>query len=274
MRAGWRELAAALARAASPRRPALLAFDFDGTLSPIVDHPRRARLPAAEKRLLRRLAAPARRAAAAGREGAALPRARVALVSGRALADLKRRADLGPLAYYAGNHGLEVDGPGLKWVHPASRVPRRALARAARELGENFRGRPGVLLEKKGLSVSIHYRGLHAAQVRALRRELGRVAGVRGGALVVSSGKRLWELRPRLAWGKGDAVRLIARGLGRGALVLFVGDDRTDEEGFRRLGGRAVTVRVGPSACTAARFCLNGRGKMRELLSLLAGMYR
>src|SRR5688572_9669020 len=88
-------------------RPRLLiACDFDGTLAPIVDQPEEATLPSQVRRLLGKLQA--------------LPGVTVAVISGRAVCDLRTRVGIDGVLY-AGNHGLEIDAPGILWSSAEAR---------------------------------------------------------------------------------------------------------------------------------------------------------
>lgn len=244
--------------AASARRgePLLAALDFDGVLAPIQTVPAKARMSARTKGLLRRLAR--------------TKRTTVVVVSGRALPFL-RKALAGSGAALAGDHGLELEGLGRKWRHPAfAELARhaRALARAARLATAAM---PGVEVELKTATVSVHFRRAPAVRrdPESLRAALKRLAppGWR-----VFPGLMVWEFRPKVEWGKGHIIRRAADMLG--ARVLFLGDDWTDEEGFRHLGREAWTVRVGPGA-TSARWRLPGIAGVDELLaSLIAARSR
>lgn len=211
----------------------LVALDFDGTLAGLRRAPSSVRLPAARRRLLFRL----------GRE----PGVTVLVVSGRPLSFL-RRALAGSGAALAGEHGWALVGAGISWRHPklALRARQaRALAVAARRAARGFRG---VRVEAKAVGVAVHWRRAPgvvrdpAPLRRVLMEQLP--AGWR-----LAGGKRVFEFRPADRWGKGEAVALAARRLR--ARVVFVGDDETDEEAFRRLGRAARTVKVGPGPTRA-----------------------
>ncbi|UPT73458.1 MAG: trehalose-phosphatase [Elusimicrobiota bacterium] len=228
--------------------PLLAAFDFDGVLSPIRRFPGQARMSDRTRSLLKRL-------------GEA-KRTRTLIVSGRALRFL-RRAAAGTGAALAGDHGLEFEGMGPPWKHPAlDELARhaRALARAARKATKRLKG---VAVELKTATVSVHWRRAPSVRrdpepLRALLESLA-PPGWR-----VAPGLMLWELRPLVAWGKGHLIEYAQAGLG--ARILFVGDDHTDEEGFRRLGREAWCVRVGPGE-TSARWRLHGVEAVDELLT-------
>ncbi len=242
---------------ASARRgePLLAALDFDGVLAPIRRRPSQARMSARTRDLLRRLAR--------------TRRTTVIVVSGRAVPFL-RKALAGCDAALAGDHGLELVGLGQRWRHPAfADLARhaRALARAARRATAAM---PGVEVELKTATVSVHFRRAPAVRrdPKPLRAALKRLAppGWR-----VFPGLMVWEFRPKVEWGKGHIIQRAAEQLG--ARVLFIGDDWTDEEGFRRLGRGAWTVRVGPGP-TAARCRLPGIAGVDKMLAALIAARR
>ena len=243
-----------LLRSKLARRRIIIGLDFDGTLSPLASRPSLARLPARTRHLLIELA----------------PRLRVrlAIVSGRSLRDVRLRARLTGV-YYAGNHGLEIQGPGLSWRHPqAERFP-PIIRKAARRLKEELRGFSGILLEDKGLALSVHYRQVDPIHLPAIRRILKRFLRPHAGSLKLFFAKKTWEIRPVIDWDKGHALRKIA-GLDRTkGTILFAGDDKTDERGFRTLGHGAITIRVGGARSTGARFRLKDALQVQSLLKLL-----
>jgi len=141
-------LLARLARALAPGGALVAVLDYDGTLTPIVGAPRAARLAPRVRATLAALAVH--------------PRVGLAILSGRALGDVRRRVGVSRVVY-GGCHGLEIAGAGLAFRHPAARRARVAAAR--RLLRAAVRGLPGVRLESKGLAVSLHYRHVAAARL-------------------------------------------------------------------------------------------------------------
>lgn len=241
----------------------LLVLDYDGTLAPIVDHPSRARLPMATKVLLERLVRQ--------------PGVRVAIVSGRRLSDLKRLVDV-PGLYRVGNHGLELRGPGLRYVNPVARANRPLIRRIANELKMTLRSIPGAWVEEKGLTLSVHWRNVAQTASTRFRRLVARCTApyLEQGAIRMTRGKRVIEVRPPGDWDKGAGVkRLLGRLAGRSGLprtaVICVGDDRTDEDAFvvvNRVGG--ISVRLGgPAGRTMARYWLKDVGEVRAWLKVL-----
>lgn len=241
---------AALARtlASSP----LLAFDFDGTLAPIVALPSMARMPAAVSERLGRIAA----------------RVPVAIVTGREVADVRQRLDFEP-RYIVGSHGAEgpVAEPAPVWVS--------AMA-VARDWLQPHRGTLeaiGVQLEDKRSSIALHYRN---APDRALaRRSLERLLRTASPALHVFGGKMVFNIVPAHAPDKADAVLALVRQEGAGT-ALFVGDDLNDEPVFQRAPAHWLTIKVGPgtersAARSAARFFLAGPSEVADLLDAMLG---
>jgi trehalose 6-phosphate phosphatase len=230
------------------REDALLAFDFDGTLAPLVDDPQTAALPEPTRLLL---------AALAGQR-------RCAVLSGRALDDLRGRLAGLPLLALVGNHGLEVDG-----VPPPEALRHRVHA-WGRELRGRLQGEPGVLVEDKGLSLSVHYR----AAPEPLRAE----ASIRGAAdalrdAKVFGGHAVINVVPEGAPDKGAALRelLVAA---QAPAALYVGDDQTDESAFALAREfPLLAVRVGASDSTCAQHVVADRSGVDSVLhALLEGV--
>ena len=226
--------------AAPPPAPidgAALFLDFDGTLVELADTPEAIEVPLHLPALLGRL-----RARLEGR---------LALVSGRSLADLERHLPVGGLAC-AGSHGLEIrfaDGTALPLGVPPEMDEARRRVRAFAD------SEPGLIVEDKPLGIALHYRQAPqaASRVAGFAAELAARLG-----WVVQEGKMVAEVRP-LGATKGDALRtLMAEPPFVGARPVFVGDDLTDEEAFSaagELGGFGVLV--GPPRATAARYRLD-----------------
>ncbi len=190
-----------------------LVTDFDGTVSPIVRDPDGARATARSRELLRALSA-------------ALPL--VAVVSGRSAADIQQRVGL-PGLVYVGNHGLERWVDGQVEVHPEAAGYRPALEAAIHEL-EPLKP-PGMIIEDKGVTLSIHYRQTDDPDaVGAAYRPRVRDIATRHG-LTFFEGRRIFELRPPVAVDKGSAFRRLVAEHGLGS-ALYIGDDLTDVDAF------------------------------------------
>jgi trehalose 6-phosphate phosphatase len=225
-------------------RHTLLAFDFDGTLAPIVESRHHARLSSATIRVLRALSR-------------AWP---CAVISGRSRADVRSRLGGVRLLAVVGNHGAEESPPldgAAGW--------RRQVRTWRRRLAAELAGVRGIDFEDKGLSLAVHVRGTAAR--KATEPALARLHGSR-----VVGGKRVLNLVVRDAPDKGEGLERIVR---RGGYerVLFVGDDETDEDVFRhRMGAPLLGVSVGRRHRSAAAYYLRGQGDVVRLLLELVGL--
>lgn len=235
------------------RRPMMLLMDYDGTLTPIAATPGRAVLSSKRRAVLQRISR--------------LPGVFVGIISGRSLWDIEARAGLTRVAF-AGNHGLESRYLGRTWVHPQAKAFRPVLKKWAGSLRSTLSGIPGAWVEEKELTLSVHWRALlprwqpiFHERIKELTKEAIRQKKIR-----LTKGRRVLELRPPVNWNKGHAVEwwlrhLSARGKGQRPLVIYLGDDQTDEDAFRvvnRLGGWSVFVGAKPQRTTLAHFWLRG----------------
>ena len=237
----------------------LLLSDYDGTLAPIAPTPERATLPPATRNALVNLQA--------------LDRFTLGIVSGRALSDVRKMVGIEGLIY-AGNHGLEVEGPDLEWVHPKAAEMQPTLARIFAELERRLSPITGTLVEGKGLTLSVHYRLTPAELVSRVQSEFSEaVDGYSpGGEVRVTRGKELLEVRPNLDWHKGRAIAMIAQGCPPGTLAIYLGDDLTDEDGFaavHELNGMSVFVGAARQP-TRAQYRVDSPAEVAETLKLMA----
>lgn len=227
-----------------------LFLDYDGTLVGIAPTPAEAHADDELRGLLEALSA---------RLGGAL-----AVVSGRRVADIDHF--LAPLRLtVAGLHGLELRRHDGSLVERGEAGPALDPARAA------FRAfvtqNPGTLLEDKRLTVALHYRGAPAAEGEA-RALAARLAEASGGKLRLQHGKMVVELLPA-GRDKGRAIEeLLELPDFAGRVPVFVGDDVTDEAGFRAVNQRGgISVRVGTAdQPTAACRSLADVGALRRWL--------
>lgn len=230
----------------------LVAVDFDGTLSPLVDEPLAARpLPGSIEAL---------------GELAALPGTLVAIVSGRALATLATLSGAAAPLLLIGSHGVETS---YAEVGPVTdEEERRTYAALDTDLLSLLERHPGARIERKPHSLVLHTRGMPAAaEVAALRA--GHEVAARHPGLWVTPGKGVLELATQHV-GKGSALRELAAAHAVDA-TIYLGDDVTDEHAFEALGRQDVGVKVGEGV-TVARHRLHDESQvlalLRELLEL------
>lgn len=237
---GQQALAAVLAR-----KP-LLAFDFDGTLAPIVARPDDARVSAAVSHRLAQLAhwRP------------------IAIVTGRKVADVAPRLGFEP-AYIVGSHGAEDPELSTSAAHEAALTSARTYLAAHAAALEDA----GITVEDKGTSVALHYR-LARNREEAQRYIASTITHISPG-LHIFGGKFVVNLVAEHAPNKGDAVQnLVARSASGAA--LFVGDDVNDETVFTIAPDHWLTVRIGrDDPGSRAQFFLDSHAEMAHLLQLL-----
>ena len=226
------------------RSRTLLAFDFDGTLAPIVTDPDRAAMRPSTRRLLRSVAR-------------AYP---CVVISGRSRADVAGRLRGVGLAGIVGNHGLEP------W-HPPARVLRE-VRRWVPLLEERLGGIEGVTVEDKGLSLAVHYR--RAPEKKKARARILEATAALGPVRLVG-GKQVLNVLPMGAPHKGLALERARARLGCDTAV-YVGDDETDEDVFALdQPGQLLSIRVGRKKSSSAAYCIRGQAEIDALLrSLLA----
>ena len=231
-------------------------LDYDGTLVPIAARPEFARLSSSRRRVLARLA---------GTPGVA-----VAIITGRSLSDITKLVSV-PGLVFAACHGLEMR-IGRRTYFPCGKGLMRPLASLARELKGALCDIPGVLVEAKGFAVAIHYRMAPRRRWPEVERVVRRasLSYRKRFDLQVTSGKRVWEVRPALRRNKGDAALWILRRCAPGACPIFIGDDATDEDAFRAIRGRGTSIAVGRGRRGAADYRISDVRGVWRLIRLLA----
>jgi trehalose-phosphatase len=209
----------------------LVASDYDGTLSELVDDPGRARPNEAAVLALRFLAR--------------LPHTHVALVSGRSLHDLTVLSGLSGDARLVGSHGSEFDPGVIDGMHPGAAA---LLDHIAAEIDDLAGRLPGARIERKPASVAFHTRQVDPLLVPDLVASVLLGPGSTPG-VSVKHGKDVVELTV-VDTHKGIALQQLRVTVGADA-VLFVGDDLTDEDAFTMLGPDDLGVKVGPGPTMA-----------------------
>ncbi|MGE2735522.1 trehalose-phosphatase [Mycolicibacterium vaccae] len=250
------ELLSALDDAA--RAPRLLVTsDFDGTLAPIVNHPSDARpLPAAAEALTRL---------------AELPDTTAALISGRALADLRVLSGLPVSVHLVGSHGAEFDTTSETGTRSgfAHRIDEQLLNTITDTLRAIAAEKPGVTVETKPASVALHVRNAAEADGQTALAEAWAAAADWNAH--ATTGKAVLEFAV-IDTDKGEAIDILRREHDA-TTVVFFGDDVTDEKAFRRLGANDVGVKIGPGD-TAARYRVDSPDDVATALHHLLGRRR
>jgi trehalose-phosphatase len=200
------------------------------------------------------------------------PRCKLAIVSGRSLKDIKERVGIDGIVY-SGNHGLELQGPKIKYnafVYPGYRM---VLEEIKEKLLRDISQIDGALLEDKGFSLTLHYRQVKKELIPKLKTLFHEATAINlvKGKIKVKRGKMIYEIRPPVKWDKGRAVLwLISRWkfiLGNeNTIPVYVGDDVTDEDAFRAVKGKGLTIFVGGPRQSQAEYYIKDCEETSEFL--------
>jgi alpha,alpha-trehalase len=192
------------------------------------------------------------------------------------VADVRQRVPVNHSMFFAGLHGLEIEGPGLRFVHNAISLAKPAIDLLAKDLQRAVKQLPGVFVEDKTYSVVLHVRGASMADRLHANTRFHALAEpfLSEGTLRLQPGDNVLELLPNVDWAKGDAVSAIIRHVEaerhEPVWPVYIGDDATDEDAFEQVGSNGLTVAVGRRPAGAA-FQVDGPAAVECLLkSILA----
>ena len=246
-----------------------LFTDYDGTLTPIVQRPEQANLSKNTRNILEMLA-----------------RCRglnIGIISGRAISELKNLVQVTGI-YYAGNHGMEIEGPGMHYLYPVAQDIQKLLKILHKVLTKALYGIHGVVIEDKGLTLSVHYRQVDRNHVENVKDIFNRsIGGLNATKKIrITTGKEILEVRPTIDWNKGKAIKLILKRSKNvikeeSVVYIYLGDDLTDEDAFSQANkyNNSITVFVGNnSQVSEARYYLNSTGEVTCFLEQLLVLTR
>jgi trehalose-phosphatase len=239
----------------------LLCLDFDGTITPIRPTPRQANLHHDQRQLLRKISH--------------TKSFIVGIISGRALKDIKKKIGVKGLVF-VGNHGLEIAYRKQNFIYPAAKRFISVIATVARQLTKKLTSIPQVVLEKKRLSLSLHYRLVKKEKMARLKELFSQIIKpyVAAHKIKLTSGKKVWELRPPINWNKGKAIQWLVQRLRlKSVFCIYVGDDETDEDAFQvvnRMHG--ISIVVGKKRNSCARYYLRSTTDVQRFLGEISKM--
>ncbi|VTS04194.1 trehalose-phosphatase [Tuwongella immobilis] len=251
--ADWVDSLVAIAR---QNRPIACCFDYDGTLTPIVSHPSLAILSDAMRNLLASLNE--------------LPNVQVAVISGRALADVQQKVAL-PSIWFAGSGGAELWLNGNRWEYPHADAFRCELDRLQQLLAPVIERFSQAWLERKPVAMAIHHRHIPEDATGEFLAEVLRIVQDFP-ALRAREVSQALEITPQDGWDKGTAIQTILGHLGESAYPIFFGDAPNDTEAMqvvRQLNG--ITVGIGPDAPPIAQVLLDSPAELQRVLEILVG---
>lgn len=241
----------------------LILSDYDGTLTPIVGSPEKAILNNKTRNLLKKLKSD--------------KKFLLGIISGRKISDVKKHVNIRNI-YYAGNHGFEIEGPNFKFTFPVGRKIKNNLKKVFLKLRRRLNKINGVLCENKGFTVTVHYRLAKAKDYLNIKKIIHELAKplVTKKIIKLSSGKKVIELKPTINWHKGKAIKFIIDRISNKInvlpLIIYLGDDKTDEDAFKAIQKKGIAVLIGKKKQSKAKYFLNDPNEvcvfLRKLLLL------
>ena len=236
-------------------------LDYDGTLTPIVESPDKAVLSEEMRSTVEELAR----------------YCTVGVMSGRDLKDVQELVGIDSI-YYGGSHGFDIAGPRehkLESQQGTEFLP--ILDTAEQALKNRLAHITGALVERKKFSIAVHYRRVADDRVPEVENVVDEVLSSES-RLHKSSGKKVFELQPKIDWHKGKALLWLLDELELNepdVLPFYIGDDTTDEDGFRALRDQGITIVVEEgSRTTEAQYRLANPDEVREFLQKLASLLK
>jgi trehalose 6-phosphate phosphatase len=229
---------------------ALFSFDFDGTLSPIVNSPDEAKVSLKTEDYLRSLS----------------EHAPIVVISGRSRPDLLERLPL-QVDFAIGNHGLEGLPSSTGSLEIAADMTRQWLDKLKPALSRVS----GVVIENKSFSLAIHYR--QATDKRKIKLKLLELASSLLPAPRIMLGKYVVNLVASGAPHKGVALLELMLRTGKRS-AIYVGDDENDEDVFRLGEESLLTIRVGEDENSAALYYLKNQAEIDRMLRHCLDTYK
>ncbi len=244
-----------------PKNKILLMLDYDGTIVSICKKPELAVLPTSTKKLLSSVAS--------------LNGVVFSVISGRSGKQISKIIGISK-AIYAGNHGLEIISPYFKFKSVVSKKMQKAIKSIAIKIKIKLKSEKGVIVENKGLTLSVHYRLLRNNRVSIIKKIIKAIVfnSAENGLVKIHRGKKVIEIRPNVVWDKGQASLWILNKCkiannSEKITPIYIGDDITDESAFMALKKTGLTVRVNYKKKSNAAYALKGVNHALDFLKML-----
>lgn len=234
----------------------LLFLDYDGTLTPIVDKPDLAVISDEMREAVRETAG----------------KIKTSIVSGRATDDVRAKVKIDGI-FYAGSHGFEiVDPEGNVTINDEAKEIQPIIDKAHKELSEQLKDIPGALVEHVKYTISTHYRLVSEEDFPKISNAVEEILK-KYPRLKKTSGKKVFEIRPKIDWDKGRAVEWILKVLGFNPglhIPIYIGDDITDEDAFRALRRKGFGILVSETPRPSeAEYLIKDTSEVKKVLNVL-----
>jgi len=233
----------------------VIFLDFDGTLAELTSFPGNAKIKSDIKKNLQ--------------HQAQKKNITLAIVSGRALKDLKNKVGLKNIIY-SGNHGLEWEINNKLFFTNLPHTFIQSIPKIKQQLRQLAKQFPGAFIEDKKLTIAFHYRRVAAAKqklVKALAKKI-LASAAKNKTLEIIESKKTLDIRPQANWTKGHVVSHLHKLLGPKSLGIYIGDDVTDEDAFKALKN-GLSVRVGKKRKSSAKYFIKNVNQVPKLLSFI-----
>jgi trehalose 6-phosphate phosphatase len=224
--------------------------DYDGTLTPIAKRPELAKLDEQTKELLISITNK--------------PKHKLIIVSGRSIRNLISTVRIKGI-YYSGNHGFEIKGPDMDYSYPLSPNIKDTVLNIFEILRSQIGKIEGVILEHKGATLSIHYRLTPNDKVNTIKNAVKRSIKIHED-LKITSGKKVMEIRPKVDWDKGRTVLWIMSRFKEKGLVIYLGDDTTDEDAFSVIKNGITILVSNRRRSSKAKYYVNNVKEVKKFL--------
>ncbi len=239
------------------QRKIILFLDYDGTLVPIKKKPSLAVLSTSIRKLLKKLATHSNIS--------------VIIVTGRSFSDIKKLMGIKKITYVS-NHGFQISGDKIKWIHPDAKRNIAILKKIFLLLNNALSSFPETLVEDKKLTLSVHFRNERNNHIQFVKKIVAATIQPFQENINKTAGKKVIEIRPNINWNKGKAVlkvlALLQHRKNKNSIIC-IGDDKTDEDAFRALRNKAITVHVGSKRNTKAYYYLQNTKQVKTFLETI-----
>ncbi len=228
-------------------------FDFDGTLVPIMKNPDDCYLSEHTKEILSKLK----------------EKTKICIISGRDIKDLKKRASIEGICY-CGSHGLQIEGYDINYFNPETKRLKPIIDEAYILIKEMVKGFEGAIVEKKSFSFTLHFRQVNPAIRKKLKKYFFEIINTfKEKEIKIQNGKMVFEILPAIDWNKGKSISFILKKFDKKVLPIFVGDDLTDETAFCELKDYGLTIKVGNSKKTVAKYFLKNQAEVYKFIKIM-----
>lgn len=239
------------------QRKIILFLDYDGTLVPIKSKPSFAVLSASMHKLLKKLAIHSNIS--------------FIMVTGRSFPDIKKLMGIKKITYIS-NHGFQISGDKIKWIHPDAKCNISILKKIFLLLKNALRAFPESFVENKLLTLSIHYRNVRNDFIPFVEQIVTTTIQPFLKNINSTTGKKVIEIRPNINWNKGKSVlkvlALLQHRINKNSIV-YIGDDKTDEDAFKALRNKAITIHIGSNMKTQAHYYLHNTKQVKTFLEMI-----